>query len=314
MRATDNTASGRSEEAAAWHTRLHSDAASEADFLAFEQWVSDAANRDAFDRIDRALARVDAHRGSFAATLADRPAQDFTWRVWAAPTIAALAALIFFLVKPPPPHWTPYSAPLTETRSVELADGSVMLLNRRAHAQVAFERGARRVRVEGEAAFDVRHDPARPFVVEAGGQHVRVVGTEFNVLQSLGDTIVTVRRGVVRVGSSGPGPEMDLHAGEQAIHSHRAGEWLVHTADADAAMAWRTGRLVYADAPLAVVVADLNRYFERPIRIGDSSLADVSFSGVLVIDTEDRVLGRLQAFLPLAVNTSDEETVLHRRK
>ena len=45
-----------------------------------------------------------------------------------------------------------------------------------------FAGGERRVKVAGEAMFDVEHDPAHPFVVETFACDVEVLGTKFNVV------------------------------------------------------------------------------------------------------------------------------------
>ena len=42
--------------------------------------------------------------------------------------------------------------------------------------------GERRVKVAGEAMFDVEHDPAHPFVVETFACDVEVLGTKFDVM------------------------------------------------------------------------------------------------------------------------------------
>lgn len=48
--------------------------------------------------------------------------------------------------------------------------------------RIAAETSERRVALQrGEAHFEVHHDPARPFVVQAGGSSIEAVGTAFNV-------------------------------------------------------------------------------------------------------------------------------------
>lgn len=46
---------------------------------------------------------------------------------------------------------------------------------------LVFAGGERRVKVAGEAMFDVEHDPAHPFVVETFACDVEVLGTKFDV-------------------------------------------------------------------------------------------------------------------------------------
>lgn len=299
----------RLEEAAAWRVRLQSEQSVEADFEAFESWVADRANRFAYDRVELTDAFVDAHADAFAEALPQAKPGRYTRYAMTAGIIglAAYAALAFVLLRPAPSLvWTRYEAPATASRDVTLADGSVVHLNRRAQIEVALAANERRVRMEGEAAFEVSHDASRPFLIGVGDQQVRVVGTEFDVLHASGLTTVTVRRGVVEV--SLPHHQdlepVRLRAGDQSLH--RDGSEVVSTAqvDPETAFAWREGKLIYADAPLSAVVADLNRYYDRPIQLGDAGVGALRFSGVLVIDSEEQVVARLQAFLPIVAQSS----------
>ena len=65
--------------------------------------------------------------------------------------------------------------------------------------------------VAGRAHFEVRHDPARSFVVEAGAYRVEVIGTSFDVERDAQTVAVSVTRGKVRV--YGPNGAEDVAAG-----------------------------------------------------------------------------------------------------
>lgn len=64
-----------------------------------------------------------------------------------------------------------------------LPDGSVVWLNAGSTIRYADDRelNTRNVYLEGEAYFQVKHDPEHPFIVHAGNIAVRALGTEFNV-------------------------------------------------------------------------------------------------------------------------------------
>ena len=63
-----------------------------------------------------------------------------------------------------------------------LPDGSFASLNTASRVSVRFTPERRAVRLEeGEAWYQVAHDRARPFVVEAGPVRVQAVGTAFSV-------------------------------------------------------------------------------------------------------------------------------------
>ncbi len=60
------------------------------------------------------------------------------------------------------------------------------------------------------------------------------------------------------------------------------------------------------------MVADLNRYVARPIRIADPSLAALPYTGVLTLEGEDMMLRRLAAVLPIEAKPLPAEIVLQK--
>ena len=68
--------------------------------------------------------------------------------------------------------------------SITLTDGTVVELNSGSKLEypAAFSRKERRVRIEGEAMFDVAKDAGKPFFVETFAYDVKVLGTKFNVM------------------------------------------------------------------------------------------------------------------------------------
>jgi len=80
--------------------------------------------------------------------------------------------------------------------------------------------GTRNVSLEGEAFFDVEHNPAKPFIVGMGdGKYAEVMGTSFNIITDLGDgaasSQVDVKTGSVRVYSvNNPSANTILAPGE----------------------------------------------------------------------------------------------------
>ena len=63
-----------------------------------------------------------------------------------------------------------------------LPDGSSVQLNSGAKIEYpsVFKKNLRRVKLSGEAVFDVEHDESCPFVVETFASDIRVLGTKFN--------------------------------------------------------------------------------------------------------------------------------------
>jgi transmembrane sensor len=97
------------------------------------------------------------------------------------------------------PHWTRTLATRAgQHGTLTLADGSTIRLNGATRVEVDFGTTRRSARlVAGEAFFDVRHDPARPFTIRAGGGTARVLGTAFDLDMTRRRVALSVYRGAV---------------------------------------------------------------------------------------------------------------------
>lgn len=74
--------------------------------------------------------------------------------------------------------------PAGQRITMQLPDGTHVQLNagtKLEYPQV-FAKGMRRVKLSGEAMFEVSHDARRPFVVQTFASEIEVLGTRFNVL------------------------------------------------------------------------------------------------------------------------------------
>ncbi len=88
-------------------------------------------------------------------------------------------------------------------RQVRLTDSSLVWLNARASLswKENFNKEQRSISLQGEAFFDVHHDPTRPFIIHTRDLDVRVLGTAFNVeaYPTEKTTRVSLLRGSVNV-------------------------------------------------------------------------------------------------------------------
>jgi len=312
-----------------WFARLRDDADLDA-WTGFQTWLeADPAHRLAYEDVEALwLDLEDPAAEALLATATAPPSADtkvleprstvtafkprsrrpMPWLI-AGAAIAASIAVLLLAPRWPPSAPTDYVTAKGEVRAVTLADGSRLTLGADTRVSVTMRAGRRDVIfADGQAAFDVVHKPGSPFVVVLGDQRVRVIGTEFNISRHGGRTAVTVRRGVVAVAQASGG-EVRLTRGQQVLHTEGAAVQQVRGVDPDAVFAWRVGRLIYDNTPLADVVADFNRYGGAPIRV-DPSAANVRVSGVFLVDRQQTMVERLARFSGVAVVTRPNEIVL----
>ncbi|MCB2073410.1 MAG: FecR domain-containing protein [Novosphingobium sp.] len=216
------------------------------------------------------------------------------WTRWAGAAIAATLAAILAL-----PQFLPPSPVIYETtsasRMVALEDGSSVMLAPHSRLEVKGER-QERMALNGGAWFDIRHDPSRPLAIRAGGVEISDIGTRFDV-QAAGEQVrVEVAQGEVKVSSEALAQPIRLTQGRGLSYDAKVGTALVSTVRPDAIGEWRTGRLTYDSAPLALVAEDLSRYAGIKVTVADD-LRNRQFSGTLVIDNGEAALRDLSRLM-----------------
>jgi transmembrane sensor len=195
---------------------------------------------------------------------------------------------------------------------VELKGGAEIAVNFEAEGP-----GVRRVRLlQGEAHFQVRKNPARPFVVEAGGVEFRAVGTAFSVAVASDSVKMLVTEGRVAVardasqvlppavGEDGIArtAAVSVGVGERVVidvtktPTTATPEVIATTLSERAEMlAWRTPHLEFNEMKLAQVVDLLRQHSGARINLGSARLDGLEISGVLRADNVEPLLQMLEA-------------------
>lgn len=184
-----------------------------------------------------------------------------------------------------------------------LPDGSLISLNTDSVVHVSFYQSERRVVLEkGEAFFQVRSEPDRPFNVDAGQAVIRVTGTRFNVRRETDTVDVAVDSGSVRV-ESGPWWNSTNYnlVGEQGVRLGSGQQASVQSRNMVQALAWRQGRAIFDAEPLEHIVAELNRYKEPGIVLHSPSLRGLRVTGVFDVNDPQAFLGVLPLLAPVVI-------------
>ncbi|TDB68282.1 DUF4974 domain-containing protein [Arundinibacter roseus] len=220
---------------------------------------------------------------------------------WAAATLTLLMAAWGWLYFSKEQPTTPVVAVSTQQNTYEktLPDGTVVHLNY--NSTLSFENNlegdTRRVSLRGEAFFNVAPDPAHPFVIDANGTEVTVLGTSFNV-KAYGDAVrVDVRSGKVAVRKNehrvelSPGEGVDIQA-----------DTVFRTIQANLNLAaYGTQVFEFTAQNLDSVVQTLNQGFHADIRLANPQLARCRLTARYERETLDYTLSMVAETLQLSI-------------
>lgn len=281
----------RSDEAADWLARLSTNKISNADLDAFWAWRRDPLNRAAYERMEdfNAAARSLKHDPDMKAAVQEAMTRRPWWRsilaalsfprgAYVAGALAAGVAAVLLLA---PIGGERHTTEIGEQVTVRLDDGSKIQLNTDSALRVRFSKSERRLVLErGQAFFDVAHDPARPFVVDAGKASVRALGTRFDVRRSDGEVEVILAEGRVEVAPEQAGARTwTLSEGQQIRIDPKRSDVAPASADLAVATAWTSGRMFFHDTPLDQAVAEVNRYNRKKVALGAGAPRDMKING-----------------------------------
>lgn len=289
------------EEACAWLARIEADDVSAEERAEFARWLKRSPDHArAWSDLLALMAALEAPakrlRANAAPALKPMRGRRLPKPARAAAALAFAAVLSAF--------WQPgllqdlrsdFHTAKGEQQRIELADGSHLLLNTDTALTVDMSGAERRVHLlRGEAFFEVAHAPLRPFRVEAGSARARVTGTAFSVSRSRDDVVIRVAEGRVETSSVTEDTEPVPLAPGESVHYRDARPAERAPVDLDRDLAWRRGKLVFVQTPLAKVTAEINRYRPGRLIIVDPALAERPVTAVFSIGQLDAAVDALE--------------------
>jgi hypothetical protein len=150
---------------------------------------------------------------------------------------------------------------------VTLSDGTRVWLNAASSLTypTVFDGKDRSVTLNGEAYFEVAHNPSQPFIVHTQDEDVKVLGTSFNVncYKDENRTVTTLTTGSVRLDSRDAAQTMELHPGEQAVLDNTT--FTVATVDVSLYTAWKDGDFRFQATPLTEVMRQIGRWYDLDV-------------------------------------------------
>lgn len=173
-----------------------------------------------------------------------------------------------------------------ERAAYVLSDGSRVVLHAESKLEVPgnFSESERELRLEGEAWFEVAHDPEKPFTVHSGHSQARVLGTQF-LIQSwsgdAGEVEVVVAEGKVAFGAGGleeTPDEVIISENQRAIRSAGGIPVVSDVEDLNWYLGWTEGRLVFHNRSLNEIIPKLERWYVLDIQVDDSSTGEKKLS------------------------------------
>ena len=173
-------------------------------------------------------------------------------------------------------------------RFINLPDGSSVILNENSRVELSknfSKNGLREVHLYGEAYFDVTHDPKKPFIVYVGKVKTTVLGTAFNIKESLlAKTVtVTVTRGKVKVGDNSKTFNV-IVPDEQVVIDESSTKHTKKLIKAESVIEWTNQDIYFDDVSIKDVAKQLQERFKVSIVFSNEQIKSCRFSATFMKD------------------------------
>lgn len=214
----------------------------------------------------------------------------------AAVVVVMLMGVEFFVVKHLAADSTTWLVTAENSKGrFTLPDGSTVWLNadsRLAYGADFAENGRRRVRLDGEAFFDVKRDTLAPFEVTMGELQVRVLGTRFMAshIDDFGIEEVTLQSGSVEVEHLHSQERIRLAPDQNCTFDASTGLMSVRRVAAGNYCSWTGDSIVFENRTLEEIVINLEHWYNIRIRIETDVDPSVRLSFTLRPETLDETL------------------------
>lgn len=180
-----------------------------------------------------------------------------------------------------------------EKLQMTLPDGTRVWLNSVTELRFPekFDSHERKVFLKGEAFFEVEKDSLRPFSVVSDDLITTAVGTSFNINNKERNSInVSLVTGKVQVTSSENTEKVFLIPGQKLTYLPATEEQAIESFDVDEVTAWIDGLLIFREATLEEVVAELEDWFGVEVSLKNPEEVNWKFSGEYHDQTLENIL------------------------
>lgn len=247
----------------------------------------------------------DRIQSNLSAPLAQSKPEIKTRKIYRWSLVAAAAALaLFFWLRQPGPM-SNVIAQAGEHQEIILPESSQIKLN--AGSSITYNEkrftSHREVRMTGEAFFEVR--PGSQFTVVTDQGSVTVLGTSFNVIAREGRFEVSCYTGKVKVENKNQDQQM-LTPGLRTTENSKEHKLTVSSfTPGTGAPEWTTGKFVFSDQPLYLVVEELERQYNVKIHL-EPGIEQMRYTGLFESGDLEKALYLITWPLHLRTQTSNQ--------
>ena len=199
-----------------------------------------------------------------------------------------------------------------EKAHIYLADSTCIIMNSGSNIEYAtnYNIRERKVKLSGEAFFNVRTNPEKPFVVQLGKMSVSATGTRFNVLSygNEGRIETTLEEGKIQVSIAGQ-ETIDVKTGQQVVYFTKTNKVIVRDVSTETYTSWKENKLRFNDTPFEEVLRKIGRRYNVIFEIRNSDLLELKYTATFIDESIVDVMQMLKTVSPITYKIYNRATI-----
>jgi ferric-dicitrate binding protein FerR (iron transport regulator) len=202
-----------------------------------------------------------------------------------------------------------------EKKTILLPDGSLVFLNSNSSTSYSKNfKNKRELELTGEAYFEVKKNPEKPFLVETEKIKTRVLGTSFNIkAYKNSQTKVSVNTGIVEVDIKEISEKIILIKNQQ-LSFIKAAELLLSNDNSEDFSAWTKNTIVLNNTSLGETAKILENWYDIEINFSGKELQELKISGKFKNEKLINILKSIALVKQLEIDFLTENQILIREK
>lgn len=235
----------------------------------------------------------------------------YYWTAVAA-TVSIIVFAVFMFNNLFKSHHIFYTTEYGEMKTLNLEDGSKILLN--ANSELRFT-DERIVRLKGEAFFFVEHlTDDRPFVVKTDELEINVLGTEFNVNSRRKETEVILTSGHVHLHlyNQSDTTQVSMVPGDLVSYSENEASFNKIRVDTESLTSWKSNLLVFDHTPFCDILVLLEDNYGLNIEVKDKDILELEFTAELPADDVDLLLKLIEKSFHISIIKTKNKVLMEK--
>lgn len=189
-----------------------------------------------------------------------------------------------------------------ETYTLVLPDKSKVWMNAASsltYTAGLMSQGFRKIKLEGEAYFEISKDKKHPFIVESNGEQVEVLGTHFNVNAYPDENAIrtTLLEGSVKLTltdrkNASPNGSAILEPGQQAVSMNN--NIKINEVNTSLVTAWKNNKFIFDRLNIQEIMRMISRWYNVEIVYEGPAPTDTFWGSVPRFENVSEVLNTLK--------------------